>query len=258
MTAAGDPRNPYERLFLEHLGVIELILRTIARRNALPRDDADDFAGWARLRLIEDEYRILRKFEGRSSMATYLTVVLTREYSSYRNSRWGRWRPSAAAQRLGPLAIRLEQLMTRDGCSLREALAILRSAGVAATDDELRRMAAALPIRTNDREVPIDDVEQALADATPPPALTDEERERVTRALQEAIEALPEDDRVITRMHFWDNVSVADIARILGLEQKPLYPRLKSIYRRLLEGLRRAGITDEFARDLLRGEGEGS
>lgn len=258
MTAAGDPRNPYERLFLEHRGVIDLILQTIARRNALPRDDADDFAGWARLRLIEDDYRILRKFEGRASMATYLTVVLTREFSSYRNSLWGRWRPSAAAQRMGPLAIRLEQLVTRDGCSLREALAILRSAGAPATDDELRRMAAALPRRTNDREVPINEVEDVLADATPIHALTGEERERVTQALREAIEALPEDDRVITRMHFWDNVSVADIARMLGVEQKPLYPRLKSIFRRLLEGLRRAGITDEVARDLLRGDGEES
>lgn len=256
MTAAGEPRSPYERLFLEHLRVIDQILRAIARRNALAPDDADEFAGWARLRLIEDDYRILRKFEGRSSIATYLTVVLTREFGSYRNSLWGRWRPSAAAQRMGPVAIRLEQLVTRDGCPLREALAILRSAGVEATDADLRRMAAALPLRTNDREVAIDDVEHALAGAAQPDRVALEERERVLRTLRDAIETLPEEDRVITRLFFWNERSVADIARLLGVEQKPLYPRLKVIYRRILESLRRAGVPDEVARDVLREERE--
>lgn len=252
MTAASDPRNPYERLFLEHLGDVDLILRTIARRNALSPDDADDFTGWARLRLIEDDYRILRKYEGRSSMRTYLTVVLTREYASYRNSLWGRWRPSAAAQRMGPVGIRLELLLSRDGCPLREALAILRSAGVEATEAELRRMAAQLPRRTDDREVPLDDVEHGLTDAREESPLDREERERVFEALRSAIEAMQSDDRVLTRMFYWNKLSVADIARLLEVEQKPLYPRLKAIYRRLLQALLRAGVTAEDARDVLR------
>lgn len=252
MTAAGDPRNPYERLFLEHLGVIDRILLEITRRHRLSPDDADDFAGWARLRLIEDDYGILRKFQGRSSMRTYLTVVLTRAYSSYRNSLWGRWRPSAAAQHLGPLAIRLELLLSRDECPLEEALAILRSAGVDATDAELRRMAAQLPRRTNDREVSIDDVTHGLADARQESPLDHEERERIIEALRSAIEAISLDDRTLTRMYFWDDLTVARISRILGVEQPPLYPRLKAIYRRLVEVLLRAGVTAEDVRDVLR------
>jgi RNA polymerase sigma factor for flagellar operon FliA len=256
MTAAGDPRNPYERLFLEHLGEIDLILRTIARRHALSRDEADDFAGWARLRLIEDDYATLRKWEGRSKLATYLTVVLTREYSSYRNMQWGRWRPSTAAQRLGPVAIRLELLLSRDKCSLDEALAILRGAGVTETDAELRRMAAALPRRTTDREERLDDVEHDIAGATAKAPHDHEARERVLAALRSAIEAMPQDDRLLVQLYYWDGLSVADIARFLKVEQKPLYPRLKSIYRRLLEELRRRGISDDDIRDELRDDDE--
>jgi RNA polymerase sigma factor for flagellar operon FliA len=204
------------------------------------------------LRLIEDDYGTLRKWEGRSSLKTYLTVVLTREYSNYRNMQWGRWRPSAAAQRLGPVAIRLEQLIVRDGCTLREALAILRSAGVKETDAELRQMAAQLPLRWDVRELLNDDDVHDIADPTAKGPIDHEARERVLAALRSAIEAMPQDDRVLVRMYYWDNISVANIARILGVEQKPLYPRLKSIHRRLMEALRRAGISDEDIRDMLR------
>ena len=255
MTSTGQPVGSPERLFLEHLPVIDRILAIIARRNALAAADAEEFAAWARVRLTDGDYAILRKFGGRCSLKTYLSVVLSNLFRDYRNSAWGRWRPSAAATRLGPLAIRLEELVSRDGCALREAVGILRSGGATETDAELTRLAARLPQRTTGRTVAVDDLEETLpAEQSAPPA-QDEERSRVEHALLASIAELPDEDRVITRMRFWDGVSVADIAKALGLDQKPLYRRIETIQRRLRDSLARHGITQQRAREVLVEEG---
>jgi RNA polymerase sigma factor (sigma-70 family) len=251
MTAAGKPDDSLERMFLEQLPVIDRILGIIARRNSLAADDAEEFAAWARAHIVENGYALLAKFEGRSSLPTYLTVALVRLYRDYRNSLWGRWRPSAIAQRMGVIGIRLEELISRAGCPLREAIAMLRAAGVQMTEGELARMAAALPRRTSHREVPLEDVADSLPDSTGRAAPENEERERVLNLLRAAIEALPSEDRVITRMRFWDGSSVADIARLLRLEHKPLYRRVEAIQRRLRAELERCGVSAEAARDLL-------
>jgi RNA polymerase sigma factor (sigma-70 family) len=255
MTATGQGVGSPESLFLEHLTVIDRILGIIARRNALRAIDAEEFAAWARARLTDGDYAILRKFGGRASFTTYLSVVLSNLYRDYRNSVWGRWRPSAAAVRLGPIAIRLEELVSRDGCTVREAVGVLRSAGATATDAELTRLAARLPQRRADTSVSVEDVEETLPAPHTPTSLPDEERSRVERALLVSIAELPDEDRVITRMRFWDGLSVADIAKTLGLEQKPLYRRIETIQRRLRDSLARNGITQQLARDVLAEEG---
>jgi RNA polymerase sigma factor (sigma-70 family) len=244
-----------ERLFLQQLPAIDRIIALIARRNALSASDADEFAAWARGRLTDNDYAILRKFGGRSSLPTYLSVVLGNLFRDFRNSLWGRWRPSAAAQRMGPLGIRLEELLVRDGSPLREAIGILRSAGTPESDTALARMAARLPHRTADREVALDAVSEVLADRALTPVLARDETARIEAALLDAIDALPDEDRIITRMRFWDGVSVADISRLLGLDQKPLYRRIDAIQRQLRESLSRRGVTEMDARELLSRDG---
>ena len=240
-----------ERLLLQQLPTIDRIIAIIARRNAMSATDADEFAAWARGRLTDRDYGILRKFGGRSSLPTYLSVVLGNLFRDYRNSIWGRWRPSAAALRMGPIGIRLEELLVRDGNPLREAIGILRSGGAGESDIELARMAARLPSRPADREVTIDAAGETLPAATPLPRLSDDERARVEVALLAAISELPDEDRVITHMRFWDGVSVADVARLLRLEQKPLYRRIEATQRQLRDGMIRRGVTEQDARELL-------
>ena len=139
----------------------------------------------------------------------------------------------------------------RDGSPLREAIGILRSAGTTESDATLARMAARLPNRPADREVALDAVTDALADRATGPMLLRDEITRVEAALLRAISELPEEDRVITRMRFWDGVSVADIARMLRLEQKPLYRRIDAIQRQLRAALSRVGVTEQDAREVL-------
>jgi RNA polymerase sigma factor (sigma-70 family) len=255
MTVAERSNSSPERLFLDHLDVIERIVAIIARRHSMSAADAEEFGSWSRGRLMDSDYAILRKFGGRSSMATYLSVVLSNLYRDYRNSVWGRWRPSAAAVRFGPLAIRLEELVSRDGCSVREAVAILKSRGASATDAELTRLAARLPFRSNDRTVSVEAVEESLAAPQSSLRTLDDERAQIEHALLASISELPDEDRVITRMRFWDGLSVADIAKALRVDQKPLYRRIETIQRRLRDTLARHGITQQRAQEVLAEEG---
>jgi DNA-directed RNA polymerase specialized sigma24 family protein len=243
-----------EAAFLLALPVIDRIVGIISRRNALAVSDADEFAAWARSRIADNEYAILRKFGGRSSLATYLSVVLGNLFRDYRNSTWGRWRPSAAAQRLGPIGIRLEELLVRDGSPLREAIGVLRSAGVAESDRDLARMATRLPHRAVEKEVALDDLGDTIEDSTRIPALSGDDRLRVERAIRGAVELLPDEDRVITRMRFWDGISVADIARILRLNQKSLYRRIENIQQRLKASMSTYGVSEQDVLDLLQEE----
>ena len=55
--------------------------------------------------------------------------------------------------------------------------------------------------------------------------------------------AFAPEDRVIVRMRFWEGESVADIARALGLPQKPLYRRLERTLAALRRSLEAAGVS---------------
>ena len=57
------------------------IVSFIGRRRRLAAHELEEFAAHVNLKLIEDDYAVFRKFEGRSSLRTYLTVVVQRCFS---------------------------------------------------------------------------------------------------------------------------------------------------------------------------------
>ena len=153
-----------EQRFLAHLEQVERIIAFVARRRRLDAGEVDEFASVVRLKLIENDYEVLRRFEGRSSLKTYLTVVIQRFYLDYRVSTWGKWRPSAGARRLGPTAVLLERLTARDGMSFPEAVQAARTNhGVPENDRELFDIGAQLPQRTRRQFVDDGTLESTLA-----------------------------------------------------------------------------------------------
>jgi RNA polymerase sigma factor (sigma-70 family) len=250
-----------ESLFVANLPAIERILATIARRHALSYDTAQDFGGWVRLKFLENDYALLAKFRGESSLATYLTVVVALQYREFRVEQWGRWRPSAAARRAGELGIRLETLLHRDHVSLVEAAQSLRTAGLTTLSDRrLARLAASFPKRR-----PLRPVSGALPTEEPIAAdradalVEEQELSLVARALHSALkwalDNLSAEDRLLVRMHYLDGLSVADIARGLGLPQKPLYRRLQRALTTLRNRLEQAGVSRTDVRRIVGGNG---
>ena len=256
---AGAPSSSvsYERTYVEHAELIEGVLTQICRRHRLVGMEADDFRSIARLKLVDNDYEVLRKFQGRSSLRTYLTIVLDRVFLDYRNAQWGKWRPSAEAQRLGPVALRLEQLMSRDGFTFDEAVEMLRTQlGARETRDELYAMASRLPVRTS-RKPQGEEAIGHLEDPAPSPdAIVEREELRpqavVARAsLDRAIAALEPQERLIIRLRFVNGLGVVDIARTLKLEQRPLYRRLEQILKSLRNRLEADGVNAEAVASLL-------
>jgi hypothetical protein len=85
-----DSRPP-EKVFLENLPVIQEIVAHSARR--FSPQDGEDFSQTVMIRLIEEDYRILREFKGRSSLRTYLAIAIKRMLLDYQNHLWGSGMP---------------------------------------------------------------------------------------------------------------------------------------------------------------------
>ncbi len=166
-----EPAATPGAVFAAWLPRIDRIITRTARRLALGRDEAEDFGSWVRLRLIEDDYRVIRGFAGRSSIATYLTAVVQNLACDYRMRHWGRWRPSAAAERLGVEAVWLEVLRERDGFSLDEAVEkLLADYGTRRSRAELVDLAGRLPRRVRTRLEGGDGLDEVASDARRSPS----------------------------------------------------------------------------------------
>jgi RNA polymerase sigma factor (sigma-70 family) len=247
-----------EQFFLAHLREIEHILAFVCRRNHLDAHEAEEFGAHTKLKLIDANYAILRKFEGRSLFTTYLTTVIQRLFFQYRVQLWGKWRPSAEAKRMGDKGVTLERLLTRDGYTFAEAVETLTGGPDAVfTLAELEAMFVRLPPRMP-RPMLVSDINAAdvAGDGLDPSELLfKEEREQTARcaaaALDKAIGALDPEDHIILRMRFASGMKVPDIARALGLDMKKLYKRIEKLLLRLRSALEAAGLHRDAIDDLL-------
>lgn len=246
-----------EELFLSNLDVIENAARFVARRARLTPDDADDLASALKLRLIEDDYAVLRKFEGRCSLSTYVTSIAHRLFVDDWMHQHGRWRPSAEAQRLGDAAVLLEELLVRDRIPFAEALPVAQRVHPSLTKEEAAAIERRFPRRgPRPHVVPIDDtIEPAVGGETvETPAIEREKAvasERASRIVLHTLGHVDEEERVAIRLKFGKDMSVADIARALHCNQKQLYRRLDHIYDALRKALEREGFTAAEIRELI-------
>ena len=119
------------------------VIRAVVRRGRLPPADAEDFSQGVQLKFLESGYEAFARFDGRSSLRTYLTTVVWRLLLDWRTAAYGKWRPSAVARRLGAQAVRLDRLLNRDGLTVDEAIQVASRAPDASPEHVLRLIAIA-------------------------------------------------------------------------------------------------------------------
>lgn len=247
-------------LFESCLPAIEAVTARVCRRARLYGADAEDFASSVRLALMEDDCAILRRHEGRASMEGYLSVIIQRMLADERIRALGRWHPSREATRIGPAAVQLEMLLRRDGKTLDEAFALARGAHPSLTKSDAEQIAARLPQRVPRlREVELEDgVDVASAQTADEHLLEAEDSrvsERASRVVRDTLSAYPLEERMLVRLHHGASMSIADVARMLQLPQRPLYRRIEKIMASLRRALTDAGIdaatlTEKAAQEL--------
>jgi RNA polymerase sigma factor for flagellar operon FliA len=237
----------YQRLLLDHLDLVDQIVRTTGRRRHLSATERDDFASFVNLRLVDDDYAILRKFQNRSTLWTYLAAVIERLSLDFCAEKWGRWRPSAMADRLGPIAVILERLVTRDSHTIEEAMEIVRTNHDSAmTYGELRRIWDQLPTRVRTTEVGEEAAAAVSSSDTSEAAVEDTELrkniDRLQRSLQSAFEQIAAQDRVLIGLRFDQNMTIIEISKLMGSSVPTLHRRLDHSLKRLRLALTREGF----------------
>jgi RNA polymerase sigma factor (sigma-70 family) len=246
-----QPAYPHREPFEpepDQIALISQVSAAVARRGRLSPDDTLDFCQHVHVKFVETRYDALRRFDGRSTLRTYLAVVIGRLLLDWRRHESGRWRASAVAQRRGPHAVALERLIARDGYSSGEAVELVSAGAGAPPQSELWRMVAVLPRRPSRRRVeaaPEDAAAVPFADAVA--ALEDEEaRKRVWRAVLAAIRQLPAADRRLLDLRFRKGHRMPVVAEMLGEQPKRLYDRCSRLLRTLRDAVAASGATAPF------------
>lgn len=211
-----------------------------------------------KLALLEDDFAILRKFEERSSLQSFLSIVIERLYYDHRTRAFGRWFASANAERLGPAAVLLEKLLRRDRRELEQVLPILQTAHPELTRADVEALAEKLPERTSRPHpvalelVPADSL--ASSTRTDERALAHEAGELAARAgsvVRKALARFDLEDRMLIRMRFGTSMTIAAISRATRLPQRPLYRRIEALLLQLRGALAEAGFDGSMVGDLV-------
>lgn len=247
------PGPKADALLTENLPVIERAVAFACRRYALRPEDAEEFASIVKLKLIENDYAILKAYEARSSFATFISIVVQRMAIDFRVHEWGKWHSSAEAKRLGPLAMDVERLLHREGRTIEDAAAI-----VGESREAVEQLAARLPVRApRRRDVALEDAEPSAitkpADAEEL-AVADDRRktsEKVSAIVSALLSRVPDDEQLILQLRFEGGMTVAQISRALQIDQKVTYRRIERRMRDLKEELLRAGVDSRDVLDLI-------
>ncbi len=256
-TLAADGAADCRRLLDDNLAAVGDAVRFVASRYRLSADMTEELNSRALLHLVDHDYAVLRQWRRESSLQTYLTTVIARVFLDLRSKEWGKAKPPAIARRLGSLALMLWRLTHRSRLSFDEAVKTLQSEHrVAATRDELWDMYVKLPAPSSRYFVGVTELagmEQAGGDA----AVLVEQIERrrlaakVERGLASALAGLAAEDRLILKLFFHDNLFLAEIARLLHIDQPRLYPRFRGLMARLRASLEAQGLSVEDTRAII-------
>jgi RNA polymerase sigma factor for flagellar operon FliA len=240
-----------EALFLAQQPLIRRAVRHVVRRWSLREDEAADLQSDAQLKLVQNDYAVLRQFQGKSSLEAYLVTVISRVFFDSRIRRFGKWRPSAEAVRRGPLAEEAERLVCHDGRTLDEAavmLSLRRNEPI--TRDDIADLLSHLPVRRPRSEPHDCDPDSVPAtDPGPDDAVRIGDARtmaaRVHAHLSAAIDGLEPDDRLLMKLYYVDELTVARIARLLGVEQRPMYRTIERCLGEMRRYLESKGVVSE-------------
>src|SRR5689334_7137358 len=183
-------------------------------------------------------------------------MVIERLSFDFCAEKWGRWRPSAMAERLGPIAVLLEQLVTRDGHTVEEAMELVRTRHDAGqTYGELRKIWEQLPTRVRTTEVGEEAAATLSGNETSESTIENAERQkgidRLQRILETAFAEIPAQDRVLIALRFDEGLSMVEIAKLLNSSVPTLHRKLDKGIKHLRLALTQSGFDPREINNLI-------
>jgi RNA polymerase sigma factor (sigma-70 family) len=233
-------------------------LQQIVRHFERDSDDAADCFLFVCEQLRRNRCARLRRFDldGPAQFTTWLGLVVGRLCVDWHRRRAGRFRVLQSIGRLSLLEREVFHAVHERGDDIRSAWATLRLrfpnltlGAVAAADGVVRqslggrdrRVMAMRTVRNGlARETSIESDEMFqgdVADQTPDPELRASDREGL-RGLRKALSALPAPDRLLLKLRYVDELTLAQVALATGLKDPQTADRrLREIIRRLHDKL---------------------
>ena len=206
--------------------------------------DPDDLFVQVVDHLKEDDFRCLRNFQGRSSLTTYLTSIISRFVVDVVRGRCGRSRAKERAVKLGALGERVYDLMVLRGHSAGEASEImLTNFGERVPAERLREIRDSLLGRET-RHQSVGDGSTAWGEtgelvviqSSTPEAELSARVQQVRRAdvLAALLEDLKGEDRLLLRLRFpldeeAEPLDLSTIAAMAGLSERQADRKLRRI-----------------------------
>ena len=235
--------SAHEAAFLSNLALIDGVVRFICQRHKLSGSEAEDFSSEVRLRIVDNDYEVFRRFQQRSQPAHVSDRRHPANLSGLPESPLGQVAdPSAEARRLGPAGHQARAAARARGLALRGGVS--RCCGPTRAspppNPTLQRSRSgcrngrAAPWSAKRRSRPLPAADGAVGRIR----ILSEERRDADPAGSRPRSAAPckrlaTRTGCILRLKFQEGLGIADIARALHLEQKPLYRRLDGLLDRL-------------------------
>jgi RNA polymerase sigma factor (sigma-70 family) len=232
----------------DDLALLDSVIAALTRSRRMRAEDAEDFRQTVYVRLAQRGGGPFSHFEGRSSLRTYVNVVVYRMLLDWQNHQYGKWRPSVAATRRGSVAVMLERLTSRDRLSIEQAIEQMRTQDPRLAPRELRALADTQPMRPRRQLVQGDEVLMAQRVDFEDPLEQAQKQHMIflRRAmLARALVALGRDERLLIWLRYRRRLTVREVAGRIDAHPKSLYRRfdriLLTIRRQLIaEGVRPA------------------
>jgi RNA polymerase sigma factor (sigma-70 family) len=137
-----------EDLFTANVPLIERLSRFVCREARMNPADADDFVSHVMLKLVNDDYAVLRKFEGRCQLSSFLIVVVRRALSDFLARERGKYRPSKEGQperTPRPMPVALDDVAELHDSAADDGLRFDRMEGSRTVSERLRGAIGELP-----------------------------------------------------------------------------------------------------------------
>ncbi|HVG08525.1 MAG TPA: sigma-70 family RNA polymerase sigma factor [Thermoanaerobaculia bacterium] len=236
-----------EELYHQSLEALPPILRGLGREKRVSPEELEDLQSEIQVKLLEDDYRVLRRWDSRSSLKGYLVTVVYNVWHDWVRSEKGKVVVSAAAKRLGPPAPLLEKLLGREGFTFEEAYQLIKPGFPGLSRGEAKEIVAQIYPRRG-RIFESEDVVTRQPDLEPTGDKRLERREKLVKKrkalalLHRILSDLPEQDRDLLLRAHAEGVKFSCIARSLGIDQRPLYRRNEKLITKVRTILEKAGI----------------
>lgn len=251
--------SKYRKLLSQHVEFIEkkcaYAVRIKAKEGNLPLDsitvenESLELSNRVMDLLIRDDYKALRQFKGKSTLKTYLSMIIANRMVEMIRKRRGRDRSNEKAKKYGPDGLLLHQKVTVEGKSPEEAYEELNAGGSFSLGlDQCREIIrdagahkrsgdpAYDPLQTTVKPGTLDTEKDRLIvpDVTADPeeqVIAADAQTKRAQVIGQLMEQLSGKDRLILRMRFPPGeeeqpMAVDEIAGLLKLKKKAVYMRI--------------------------------